>query len=52
MLKEAEDKVKAFALEDFDRNEENKDIVRVRDQLLLLKSYVESAVGSYHRDRD
>jgi hypothetical protein len=47
-LKEVEDKVQAFTLEDFDRNDENKDIVRVRDQLLLLKSYVEKAVGTYH----
>ncbi len=48
-LKEAEDKVQTFTLEDFDKNEENKDVVRTRDQLLLLKSYVESAVGEYRR---
>jgi hypothetical protein len=45
-LKEAEEKVDKFALEDFDKDEKNKDIVRTRDQLLLLKSYVESAVGN------
>lgn len=50
-LKEAEDKVQVFTLEDFDKDEENKDVVRVRDQLLLLKSYVESAVGNYRLDR-
>jgi hypothetical protein len=47
-LKEAEDKIQTFTLEAFDKDADNKDIVRVRDQLLLLKSYVESAVGNYH----
>jgi len=51
-LKEAEEKVEKFALEDFDKNDENKDTVRTRDQLLLLKSYVESAVGNYRAARE
>lgn len=41
-LKEAEAQVAALTLENFDANEE---VVRTRDQLLLLKSYVETAVG-------
>ncbi|HEX4839723.1 MAG TPA: hypothetical protein VFU89_04700 [Rhabdochlamydiaceae bacterium] len=45
-LKEAEGAVEKFTLPDFD-NDDKKDIVRTRDQLLLLKSYVESAVGSH-----
>ena len=49
-LKEAEDKVQMFTLDDFDKDDDNKDVVRVRDQLLLLKSYVESAVGNYRHD--
>ena len=46
-LKEAEDAVQKFTLEDFDKDDKNKDIVRTRDQLLLLKSYVECALGGH-----
>ena len=46
-LKAAEEKIAQFKLEDFDKAE-NKDDVPLRDQLLLLKSYVEKAVGPSH----
>lgn len=45
-LKVAEEKIEKFQLEDFDK-EENKDATALRDQLLLLKSYVTSAVGRH-----
>jgi hypothetical protein len=50
-LKEAEDQVQKFKLDDFE-SDVNIDVIKQRDQLLLLKSYVESAVGSRNRAGD
>ncbi len=50
-LKEVEEKIQSFNLADIENHSndyDNKDnTLRIRDQLLLLKSYVESAVGNY-----
>jgi hypothetical protein len=44
-LKEAQEKQGKFALDDFDKPD-NQDVMMERDQLLLLKSYVGKAIGN------